>query len=93
MSEKRQIEIFSAGCPVCQEAIDLVNKLACQSCQVEVLDINHPDIVEKAKQYGVKSVPAVAVDGELASCCKNGNGPSEQALKEAGIGQLKSCCK
>ena len=29
MSDKRQIEIFSAGCPVCKETIDLVNRMAC----------------------------------------------------------------
>ena len=28
MVNKRQIEIFSAGCPVCQEAVELVNQMA-----------------------------------------------------------------
>lgn len=31
-------------------------------------------------------VPAVAVDGQLLECCKNGT-ISEQALRDAGIGQ------
>ena len=39
MNNKRKIEIFSAGCPACQAAIDLVNKIACPSCDVTVLDM------------------------------------------------------
>jgi glutaredoxin 3 len=31
MATKRTIEIFSAGCPACEEAVTLVNQLACPS--------------------------------------------------------------
>jgi len=31
-------------------------------------------------------VPAVVVNGQLASCCK-GRGPNEEELRKAGIGQ------
>lgn len=86
MADKRKIEIFSAGCPVCQNTIDLVNQLVCPSCDVDVLDMNNPDVAKRAEQLGVKSVPAVAVNGKLASCC-TGRGPSEVELREAGIGQ------
>lgn len=85
---KRKIEIFSAGCPACQETIDLVNKIACPSCEISVLDMHQSDVAKRAKQLGIKSVPAVAVDGQLASCC-TGRGPTEEALKKAGIGQPK----
>ncbi|MCH7471410.1 hypothetical protein IIA79_00460 [bacterium] len=27
-------EVFSAGCPACDEAVELVNSLACPSCKV-----------------------------------------------------------
>jgi hypothetical protein len=29
MSTKRQIEIFSAGCPACEETVALVSRVAC----------------------------------------------------------------
>ena len=32
MSIKRKIEVFSAGCPACEETIKLVNRIACPSC-------------------------------------------------------------
>ncbi|MBI2897939.1 MAG: thioredoxin family protein [Deltaproteobacteria bacterium] len=85
MSTKRTIEIFSAGCPACQETIDLVNRVACPSCEVRVLDMNEPDTAARAKALGVRSVPAVAIDGRLAGCCA-GRGPEESTLRAAGLG-------
>ncbi|MCI0621793.1 MAG: thioredoxin family protein, partial [Acidobacteria bacterium] len=39
-----------------------------------------------AKGLGIRSVPAVVIDGKLADCC-TGRGPDEAALRSAGIGQ------
>ena len=41
MATKRTIEIFSAGCPACEETVTLVNRIACPSCDVTVLDSGH----------------------------------------------------
>ena len=82
----RKIEIFSAGCPVCQEAIDRVNDAACASCDVSVLDMKDPDVARRAQSLGVRSVPAVAIDGALVSCCA-GRGPDKDTLLAAGLGQ------
>lgn len=86
MRDKRQIEIFSAGCPVCQDTIDLVNRLACPSCEISVLDMHDSGVAERARQLGIGSVPAVVIDGQLAECC-TGRGVSEDALRKAGVGQ------
>jgi len=83
---KRKIEIFSAGCSCCKDTIELVNKLACPSCEVTVLDMHDPEIAKRAKAMGICSVPTVVVDGKLAECCA-GRGPSEDQLKTSGIGQ------
>ncbi len=85
MSDKRKIEIFSAGCPACEEAVRTVGDIACPSCEVEVLDMHRPDVAARATQYGVRSVPAVVVDGKLAGCC-DGRGVDEAALRAAGVG-------
>ncbi len=86
MTTKRKIEIFSAGCPVCQAAIKMVQNLACSDCEVNILDMNDPAAAGRAQSLGVKSVPAIAIDGKLADCCA-GRGPDEATLKAAGIGQ------
>jgi len=86
MTSKRKIEVFTAGCPVCDEAVKLVNSIACQSCEVTVLDMNQPEVSERAKNLGIRSVPAVVVDGKLADCC-TGRGPDEATLKSCGVGR------
>ena len=86
MANQRKVEIFSAGCPACDETVNLVESIACPSCDVAVLDMNDPTVASRAKSLGVRSVPAVAVDGILTDCCQGG-GPDEASLKAAGIGQ------
>jgi glutaredoxin len=86
MAMNRTIEVFSAGCSACQETIDLVNRIACPSCEVSVLNMNDASVARRAKQLGSCSVPAVVIDGKLADCCA-GRGPDETTLRAAGLGR------
>lgn len=86
MSTKQKVEIFSAGCPVCESVVEQVKGEACPSCEVIVLDMKSPDVAGRAKRLGVRSLPAVAIDGKLASCCKSG-GPDMNVLREVGLGK------
>lgn len=86
MTAKRKVEVFSAGCPVCDETVALVRDLACPSCAVEVIDMRASDGAARAKALGVRSVPAVAIDGKLADCC-TARGPDAGTLKTAGLGR------
>ncbi len=86
MNAKRKIEIFSAGCPVCQETIEMVQNMACSDCEVSVLNMSDPAVASRARSLGIKSVPTVSIDGKLANCCA-GRGPDEAVFKAAGIGQ------
>ena len=85
MATKRKIEVFSAGCSACDEAVALIKRLACASCGIEVLDMRDSAAAERAKRYGINRVPAVVVDGRLAECCA-GNGINEASLRAAGVG-------
>ncbi len=86
MGTKRTVEVFSAGCAVCDETVDLVNRLACPSCDVSILDMHDDAVATRARTLGVRSVPAVAIDGTLADCGA-GRGPDETALRAAGLDQ------
>jgi len=86
MMTQRKIEVFSVGCPLCLETIDLVNRLACPSCEISVLDMSEPEVADRARELGIRAVPAIVIDGELADCCRAG-GPDEAALRAAGLGQ------
>ena len=82
----RTIEVFSAGCAICTETIELVQRAACPSCDVTVLDMHDPAVAQRAKDLGIRSVPAVVINGKLADCCA-GRGPDEATLRNAGLGQ------
>jgi len=84
MVEKRQIEVFTAGCPLCDETVRMVTELICPSCHLTVYDLKK-DGMDKAKEYGVNSVPSVAVNGKVLDCCLRGK-PTRDDLKAAGIG-------
>jgi glutaredoxin len=82
MATKRKVEIFSAGCPVCREAIETVKQNACPSCDVIVLDMSNATVAQRAKELGIKGVPSVVIDGKLSSM----GGIDLPALRNAGLG-------
>ena len=82
MAAKKKIEIFSAGCSTCKETIELVKRIAGSSHEVVIHDMHQSEVTSKAKQYGVRSVPAIVVDGKLAGCCA-GRGPDEHIFRSA----------
>jgi glutaredoxin len=87
---KRHVEVFTAGCPLCAEAVNLVKSLACPSCGVQIHDLREGfsarEGLEKARRYGVTAVPAVAINGVLLDCCRRGS-IDTAVLHAAGIGQ------
>jgi glutaredoxin 3 len=86
MAAKRKIEVFSAGCTFCNEAIEMVRDAAGLSDEVIVNDMKDINIARRAKSLGIRSVPSVVIDGKLADCC-SGRGVDEQVLRAAGLGQ------
>lgn len=85
MTTKRKIEIFSAGCAACNEAVKQVKSIACPSCDISVLDMHEDAIASRAKALGVRSIPAIAINGTLADCCAS-RGIDLSVLRAAGVG-------
>jgi glutaredoxin 3 len=84
-NQKRKVEVFSAWCSCCEDVIAAIKAAACPSCEIAVLDMREPGVAARAKDLGVRSVPAVAINGELAGCC-SGRGPGLDTLRAAGLG-------
>lgn len=70
MMKKTQIEIFIGNCPLCDDTVQLVQKLADSSCEVMIYNLSQGQMysiyLEKAQKYGVNTVPAIAINGTLA---------------------------
>ena len=63
----------------------MVNEIACESSEIIVLDMHDPKVAARARSLGVKSVPAVVVNGKLAGCCA-GRGSNAKDLRGSGVG-------
>jgi len=85
MATKRKVEVFSAGCAVCNEVIETVQRAACPSCVVIIQDMSDIEVARRAKALGIRSVPSVVIDGKLADCCSDRE-VDEQVLRAAVLG-------
>jgi len=85
MTQERKVEIYSAGCSLCKGVVDMINEIACPSCEVSVHNMQDEIVAQKAKQLGIQSVPAVVIDGVLVE--HGGRGYNTDNLREAGVGQ------
>ncbi len=62
--QKQKIEIFTGNSPLCDETVKLVREIAGSQCDIKVCNLQQEP--ERVRQYGLKSVPAIAIDGILA---------------------------
>lgn len=83
----RTVEIFTAGCPCCDDMMIAVKAAACSNCNVVVRDMKDAAAAADAKRHGIKRVPAVVIDGKLAECCASG-GPDIDVLRRLGLGRV-----
>ena len=81
MTNKRRVEVFSAGCALCHEVINAVRQEAGSSCEVIVRNMMDSRVLRRAEELGIRSVPAVVIDGKLASST------DIQVLRAAGLGK------
>jgi glutaredoxin 3 len=82
---KRTVEVFTAGCGLCNDTLARVRQLACESCDVQVYDLTSEPGMAKAREYGVTRAPSVVVNGRLADCCRQG-AVDEGVLRGMGVG-------
>ena len=80
----RKVEVFSDGCPVCDQAVNLVQEMACPDCEVMVHDLNRDKGLARAQELGVADVPSVAVNGMFCACCV-GQPIDMETLRDMGI--------
>lgn len=87
---KRNVEVFTANCPLCEPVVKMVKELGCNDCDITVYDLvkqcEDKTCLDKVSEYQIKKVPAITVDGKLLECCQNQE-ITRNSLVEAGIGQ------
>ena len=86
---KRQIEIFTAACLVCEPVVQLIKDTATNDSEIVIHDLREQCeskiCISKMNEYGIKRLPAIAVNGQLLGCCQNIE-ITKNDLVNAGIG-------
>ncbi len=61
------IEVFSSGCPLCRETIEMVEFGKCRDCKMIIHDVVNPsqETREKMRMYNVNAVPTIVIDGVI----------------------------
>lgn len=83
---RRKVEIYSAGCAVCEQTITMVKLCAGPSDEVIIHDTKDIRVATRAKRLGIRTIPAVVIEGTLTGCCA-GRGCDEAILRARGLGQ------
>ena len=62
-----KVEIFSADCPICRETIEMVKSSdCCKNSEIVVHKCEGDECCTPAKNYKIRTVPSIVVDGKLA---------------------------
>jgi hypothetical protein len=66
-TNKRTIEVFTAGCPVCRETLEQVRQ-SVAGCGCEVIErrCEGETCCAPAQSYGIRALPSIVVDGKVA---------------------------
>ena|SRR5215472_4318786 len=83
---RRKVEVYSAGCGICEQTIAMIRLWAGPSDEVIIHDTKNIQIATRARSIGIRTVPAVVIEGTLTGCCA-GNGCDENILRAHGLGQ------
>ena len=61
------IEIFTGGCGICRETVDLVTIGKCRDCVLEVLNVDSEEehVRTRMRDYGITAVSTIVIDGRI----------------------------
>jgi hypothetical protein len=81
-TKAKNIEVFTAGCYLCDETMQIVREAKCEDCTITEHNLSKDcqcGCLEKSKKYGIKVVPTIVVDGKIVIEGK----PTVAQVKEA----------
>ena len=82
---KHRVEVFSAGCHTCQRTIEQLRETIGEDHELVVHEVNQSKAAsERADAFGIRTLTAVTVDGQLLACCRN-SGPTLSELRAVGV--------
>ena len=61
------IEVFTGGCPLCEETLAMVEVGKCASCTLIERNLarDPESCAEGVQRYGIRAVPTIVIDGRI----------------------------
>lgn len=78
---KRTVEVFLDPETTPQSLFTILQEQSCSECEVTVLDIKNPRILDRAEILNIYTFPAVVMNGKPLARC-NKKCPAGDALRE-----------
>lgn len=75
----RKVEVFTADCPLCKDTLQIIKQISCAECEVIERRCSGQVCCAPAKNYDIKAIPTVVVNGEIRLVGK----PSPEEAKKA----------
>ena len=67
--DKKQIEIFIAGCPVCESLVEMVQETAANHRDITIYNLTiqckSKICLKKMEEYGITSVPTIVINRKI----------------------------
>ncbi len=65
---KRRIEIFTADCLKCKEALEIIRQEACDECEIIERHCSNKRGSHTANDHLIDPVPTITADGKIELC-------------------------
>lgn len=65
-----KVEIYVAGCPLCDETVNAVKKIITDD-EIVIHNLKEKYDSGNLNKYGINKIPAVVVNGKLLNCCEH----------------------
>jgi hypothetical protein len=59
------IQVFTGGCELCRQTVDIVELGKCKDCQMHVMPVDAKESRVLVKRYGINGVPSIVIDGRI----------------------------
>lgn len=63
MKMAMDIEVFSAGCRLCEDTVRMVKRVMGPECTLRIYDLTKGEGLEESRKYGVRAVPTIVGNG------------------------------
>ncbi|MDG6904068.1 MAG: thioredoxin family protein [Nitrososphaerota archaeon] len=60
-----RIQVFTGGCELCRQTVDIVELGKCKGCKMDVMPIDAEGSKDLVNRYGINAVSSIVIGGRI----------------------------